>query len=85
MTWLGEADEDRLFLSVLTLAELRRGIERLEPGGGASASTSGSARSCRSASKVEKRCSSEAPGRIWRDCIGPGELFTGPGYKPGHG
>jgi predicted nucleic acid-binding protein len=32
ITWLDEADEDRLFLSVVTLAELRRGIERLEPG-----------------------------------------------------
>ena len=32
ITWLEEADEDRLFLSVVTLAELRRGIERLEPG-----------------------------------------------------
>jgi toxin FitB len=27
--WLAEADEDRLFLSVITLAELRRGVERL--------------------------------------------------------
>lgn len=32
ITWLDEADEDRLFLSVVTLAELRRGIERLDPG-----------------------------------------------------
>ena len=32
ITWLDEADEDRLFLSVVTLAELRCGIERLEPG-----------------------------------------------------
>jgi toxin FitB len=32
ITWLDEADEDRLYLSVVTLAELRRGIERLEPG-----------------------------------------------------
>ena len=32
ITWLDEADEDRLFLSVVTLAELRRGIERLAPG-----------------------------------------------------
>ena len=30
--WLAEADEDRLFLSVVTLADLRRGIERLSPG-----------------------------------------------------
>jgi toxin FitB len=29
VAWLGEADEDRLFLSVVTLAELRHGIERL--------------------------------------------------------
>jgi predicted nucleic acid-binding protein len=32
VAWLDEADEDRLFISVITLAELRRGIERLEPG-----------------------------------------------------
>jgi predicted nucleic acid-binding protein len=32
IAWLDEADEDRLFLSVVTLAELRYGIERLEPG-----------------------------------------------------
>lgn len=32
IAWLDEADEDRLFLSVITLAELRRGVERLEPG-----------------------------------------------------
>jgi toxin FitB len=30
--WLGEVDEDRVFLSVVTLAELRHGIARL-PGG----------------------------------------------------
>jgi toxin FitB len=27
--WLAEQDEDRLFLSVITVAELRRGVERL--------------------------------------------------------
>ena len=32
ITWLNEADEDRVFLSVATLAELRRGVERLAPG-----------------------------------------------------
>ena len=32
ITWLEEADEDRVFLSVATLAELRHGIERLAPG-----------------------------------------------------
>jgi toxin FitB len=32
ITWLEEADEDRVFLSVATIAELRRGIERLAPG-----------------------------------------------------
>jgi toxin FitB len=32
VAWLAEADEDRVFISVITLAELRRGIERL-PGG----------------------------------------------------
>lgn len=30
--WLAEADEDRLFISVVTLAELRHGIERLPAG-----------------------------------------------------
>ncbi len=32
MTWLAEADEDRVFISVVTLAELRHGIERLPQG-----------------------------------------------------
>ena len=32
VAWLAEADEDRVFISVITLAELRHGIERL-PGG----------------------------------------------------
>ena len=32
ISWLVETDEDRLFLSVITLAELRRGIERLPTG-----------------------------------------------------
>ena len=30
--WLAAIDEDRVFLSVVTLAELRHGIDRLEPG-----------------------------------------------------
>lgn len=30
--WLAQADEDRVFLSVVTLAELRYGIERLPAG-----------------------------------------------------
>lgn len=30
--WLADMDEDRIFLSVVTLAELRHGIERLSPG-----------------------------------------------------
>lgn len=30
--WLAEVDEDRTFLSVLTLGELRRGVERLAAG-----------------------------------------------------
>jgi predicted nucleic acid-binding protein len=30
--WLYETDEDRFFLSVITLAELRFGVERLTPG-----------------------------------------------------
>jgi toxin FitB len=32
ITWLEEADEDRVFLSVATLAELRHGVERLAAG-----------------------------------------------------
>lgn len=31
ITWLDEADEDRVFLSVATLAELRHGVDRLAP------------------------------------------------------
>src|SRR5579862_7247241 len=30
--WLGEVDEDRVFISVVTIAELRRGVERLPQG-----------------------------------------------------
>jgi predicted nucleic acid-binding protein len=30
--WLAEVDEDRIFLSVVTLAEVRYGVERLPPG-----------------------------------------------------
>src|SRR5256885_16963328 len=29
LAWLADADEDRVFISVVTLAELRRGIARL--------------------------------------------------------
>jgi toxin FitB len=32
MTWLAEADEDRIFISVATLAEINRGIELLAVG-----------------------------------------------------
>jgi predicted nucleic acid-binding protein len=32
ITWLAEIDEDRVFLSVVTVAELRHGIERLVDG-----------------------------------------------------
>lgn len=32
VTWLAEADEDRTYLSVITLTELRYGIDRLPPG-----------------------------------------------------
>lgn len=31
ITWLAEVDEDRVFMSVVTLAELRYGIERMPP------------------------------------------------------
>src|SRR5258708_5793504 len=30
--WLHEADEDSLFVSVITVAELRHGVQRLAPG-----------------------------------------------------
>jgi toxin FitB len=30
--WLAEADEDQVFISVITLAELRRGVEKLPAG-----------------------------------------------------
>lgn len=33
VAWLAEADEDRVFLSVVTLAELHHGIARLAAGG----------------------------------------------------
>jgi predicted nucleic acid-binding protein len=32
VAWLSEPDEDRVFISVITLAELRHGIERLPAG-----------------------------------------------------
>jgi toxin FitB len=32
MTWLAEADEDDVYVSVITLAELRYGVERLRTG-----------------------------------------------------
>jgi predicted nucleic acid-binding protein len=32
VAWLADADEDRVFISVVTLAELRHGIERLAVG-----------------------------------------------------
>lgn len=32
VAWLAEADEDRVFISVVTLAELRHGIERMPAG-----------------------------------------------------
>lgn len=31
-SWLASIDEDRVFLSVITLTELRQGIERMAPG-----------------------------------------------------
>jgi toxin FitB len=33
VAWLAEADEDRVFISVVTLSELRYGIERMAQGG----------------------------------------------------
>jgi predicted nucleic acid-binding protein len=32
VTWLNECDEDRIFLSVVTIAELRHGIDRMPSG-----------------------------------------------------
>lgn len=32
VAWLADADEDHVFLSVITLAELRHGVERMAPG-----------------------------------------------------
>ncbi len=32
VAWLAEADEDRVFISVVTLAALRHGIERMAAG-----------------------------------------------------
>ena len=32
VAWLADVDEDRVFLSVITLTELRYGIERMPPG-----------------------------------------------------
>ena len=32
VAWLANADEDRIFISVVTLAELRHGVEGLAPG-----------------------------------------------------
>jgi toxin FitB len=32
ISWLADADEDRVFLSVVTLTELRYGIDRMPPG-----------------------------------------------------
>ena len=32
VTWLAEVDEDRVFISIVTLAELRYGIERMPAG-----------------------------------------------------
>ncbi len=31
--WLAAADEDRVFISVVTLADLRHGVDRMPPGG----------------------------------------------------
>lgn len=33
VAWLADVDEDRVFMSVVTLAELRHGIERMDDGG----------------------------------------------------
>ena len=50
--WLEEVGEDRVFLSVVSLAEIRFGVERLAPGAAMLDWTSGSERSCRRASRA---------------------------------
>jgi predicted nucleic acid-binding protein len=32
VAWLAETDEDRVLISVISLAELRRGVDRMDPG-----------------------------------------------------
>jgi len=36
VAWLAEIDEERVFTSVVSFAEIRRGLEKLAPGGGRS-------------------------------------------------
>jgi toxin FitB len=61
--WLDQADEDRLFLSVITLAELRFGVERLPVG----------ARRNRLQSWVEE----ELPGRFEGRLLGVDQTVAG--------
>jgi predicted nucleic acid-binding protein len=51
--WLARVDEDEVFLSVVTFAELRCGIERLPMEAGAGGSMNGCAASYRYGSKRE--------------------------------
>lgn len=46
--WMTEVDEDRVFISVISLAELRRGIERMPDGNGGADWMNGCGKSCRS-------------------------------------
>lgn len=48
--WLDEVDEDRTFLSVITLGELRKGVDRLAPG--------------RRRQRLEQWLTGELPGRF---------------------
>jgi hypothetical protein len=51
VSWLDETDEDRIFLSVVSLAEIRFGVERLASGVAAIDWIGGFERSCWSASR----------------------------------
>lgn len=51
VTWLAEVDEDRVFLSVASFAEIRHGIEMM-PAGTVSGCEVGWPMNCRSASRA---------------------------------
>jgi len=39
VSWLNDVDEDRVFLSVASFAEIRRGVELMPPGSAGTASS----------------------------------------------